>query len=329
MSLSFTKQGFTLIELLVVIVILLTLAGFLIPTIIYGQEQRDKTANAGLMHTVDKSLNIFKSRNGFGLNPAWQAAHSPTTYGNHLFYKLSTQMTDTIKLSFKDAITDSDNTRRTRYPIETIDPYRGDYEWSQWSNANDHVLPPLSSWRQSRRWRYYNGFLTELKKRDLYQLKSDIYTSDIIQTSDIGKANVGEWTDEDGNTHNAVLDVFGNPLIYAYKYDPGVPEKQYTGGLTRGFKGVADTSTLDTDGLIKDDTVYIDVLEGGRYTIVDANTDGDLDDDWAASDVRTFAINGYEKEHEIWSAGPDGLFDAIRGNSVNDDNLSIHPDNYK
>lgn len=326
------ESGFTLVELLVVISILLILGGMLVPVILYAQEQRDQSANAGLLHSVDKALNVFKSRNGFGVSPAWEPSHDQTAYGNHLFYKLSRQMDDSMKLDYKAAVSDSDSDRRTRYPIEICDPYRGDRTWGQWSNSNDHKLPPLSSWKQSARWRYYNNLLKELKKRDMYMIKGAMFTSDILNTGDIGKTNIGPWTDEDGETHEAVLDVFSNPLVYAYIYDPGVPERRYNGGWqnkTRGFKGVADTATLDGDGKIINDTEYIDVVEGGRKTIVDTGGDGSIEDDWEASDIRTTAVPGYEKEHELWSAGPDGVFDAIRGAVANEDNLSIHPDDYK
>lgn len=322
------RPGFTLVELLVVMSILLMLGGLLVPVILYAQNQRDKNANAGLLHNVDKALQIFKSRNGFGVSPAWKAGHPAADYGNHLFFKLSTQMTDTMKIDYKTRISDFDADRRSRYPMEIVDPFRGDYTWGQWSNSHDNELNP-PSWNQSQRWRYYNNLLTELKKRDLYILKADMFTSDILNTSDIGQSNIGMWTDADGATHEAVLDVFGNPLIYAYRYDPGVDEKQYSGDLSRGFKGVADITTLDMDGKITNDSIYIDVVEGGRQTITDGNGDGQLEDDWATSDIRSSAVAGYEKEHELWSAGPDGVFDAVRGAVANEDNLSIHPDNYR
>ena len=176
--------------------------------------------------------------------------------------------------------------------------------------------------------------LKELKKRDLSLLKADHYSSGIINLNDIGKEFIGTWTDSSGATHESVIDVFGNPLIYAYKFDPGIPETRYCKigwvNKDRGFKGKPDPATLNGDGLIDNDTVYVDIVPGGRKIITDVNGDDDLNDDWEASDIRNSAVNGFELDRELWSAGPDGLFDAIRGNyTVNDDNFTIQADSYK
>lgn len=334
MTLSRMKTGFTLVELLVVMAILGTLAAMLIPMLIVGEEERDNAINAGLMHTVDKALDMYASRNGFGLTPAWKASDPETEFGNHLFFKLGNPMSDTQKAAFKTALDDSNNTRRTRYPIELADPFRGTYSWGSWSKGEtlDRATGYLPKWKRSARYNYYNNMLKELKKRDLYLLKSEMYTSDIIGVNDIGKEFISTWEDSDGNEQASIIDIHNTPLIYCYKYDTGIPEKRYTGSWQkkdRGFKGEPDPLTLDADGKITNDTVYIDILEGGRQTIVDVDTDGSIEDDWAKSDVRTTALPGQEREHELWSAGADGLFHAIRGDVVNDNNFSIHPDDYK
>ena len=95
------------------------------------------------------------------------------------------------------------------------------------------------------------------------------------------------------------------------------------------FKGVPDESTLEVDGKIGPLTEFTDVVQGGRATIKDKNNNKSLDDEWEVSDIRKSCMPGYEKFHELWSAGPDGLFHAIRGNVANEDNFAIHPDKYK
>lgn len=42
-----------------------------------------------------------------------------------------------------------------------------------------------------------------------------------------------------------------------------------------------------------------------------------------ATDATMTAYHGYESAFELWSAGPDGLFDAMRDHPHNDDNISV------
>ena len=132
------------------------------------------------------------------------------------------------KVAYKDAVTEGLKTIRDRYPIDIVDSYRGSYP-TTWGNSNDNWNPdekgPLSSWKQSLRYKYYNNLMKELKKRDLHINKTDYFTSEIIGLNDIGKQYIGEWTNGAGETQLAILDVYGNPFVYCYSYDPGVPEK--------------------------------------------------------------------------------------------------------
>lgn len=329
MTLSFTKQGFTLVELMVVLGIIIVLAALIIPMVNVGGRERDRTVNVGILNTVDNALKIFQSRNGFGIKPAWLETDDPEAFGNHLYFRLANPMSIEQKTKFKDHLKDLVDNIRTRHPITIVDPYRGAISLGGWSNSHDEKID-VKSWNQSPRWRYYNNALKELKLRDKYLLQGEYFTSDIIGMNDIGKEFIGEWENSSGDKRKSILDAHGNPIIYAYKFDPGIKEKNYSGNSkARNFKGIADTTTLNADDLIDEDTVFIDVVRSGRLTITDTDFDGSIEEEWQLSDIRTHAIESFELKHELWSAGPDGLFHAIRGESVNYDNVTIDPDKYK
>ena len=329
MTLSFTKQGFTLVELMVVLGIITVLAALIIPMVNVGGRERDRTVNVGILNTVDNALKIFRSRNDFGIKPAWLESDDPDKYGNHLYFRLANPMSLEQKVKFKDHLKDLVDNIRTRYPITIVDPYRGSISLGGWSNSYDTWIN-VQSWNQSPRWRYYNRMLPELRQRDKYLLQGKYFTSDIIGMNDIGKEYIGEWENSSGEKQASILDVHGNPIVYAYKFDPGVKEKNYSGNSkARSFKGLPDPATLDVNDLIDEDTVYIEILRNGRLTITDTDFDGSIEEEWQLSDIRTHAVESFELKHELWSAGPDGLFHAIRGEQVNFDNITIHPDKYK
>jgi hypothetical protein len=71
------------------------------------------------------------------------------------------------------------------------------------------------------------------------------------------------------------------------------------------------------------DTDLVGMPTGARTSIVDTDNDGTIDDEAATSDIRTHAYPGFESGFELWSAGPDQRFHAVRGESVNRDNTTV------
>jgi hypothetical protein len=96
---------------------------------------------------------------------------------------------------------------------------------------------------------------------------------------------------------NAVVDAWGRPLIYICQVRCGV-----RGGL----------SPLSTS--------MVSVIRQERYGMA---PQGRIPTDLRQSDIRVTAATEYVLEYELWSAGPDGLFAAMRDDPVNRDNIAL------
>lgn len=114
----------------------------------------------------------------------------------------------------------------------------------------------------------------------------------------IAREGTGGHIDVDA-TGTALVDAWGRPFIYVSTVRPGV----------RGF-----THALTT-------TIFPIAIEQ-RYNM---GPQGRTATTVMASDIRTTAAAGQIYEFELWSAGPDGAFAAMRNDAVNRDNIAVMP----
>ncbi len=105
-----------------------------------------------------------------------------------------------------------------------------------------------------------------------------------------------------------VLDAWGHALIYI---NQAVPLTLADGALPAAAPALATIGGHGARGCIRlDHRDALDPLGG-------------LPDPACLmhSDITTYAAPGYEAEFELWSAGPDGRFDAMRDGAGNQDNI--------
>jgi prepilin-type N-terminal cleavage/methylation domain-containing protein len=110
-----------------------------------------------------------------------------------------------------------------------------------------------------------------------------------------------EGHDGSGLMGNAILDVWGHPLVYVCAVSPGCR------GSFPGF-------------LIPNET-----RAGTQEARYNMDPQGRKPTNVLASDVRTSAASAYALEFELWSAGPDGSFSAMRQDPGNRDNIAVVP----
>lgn len=94
-------------------------------------------------------------------------------------------------------------------------------------------------------------------------------------------------------TGEAVIDAWGNPIVYICDVDPRM--RGFFNAMTNGIYG--DAARYRMDG------------SGRRVTTV------------LASDLRTTAAAAFRYEFELWSAGPDGKFSHMRDSPDSKDNI--------
>lgn len=97
----------------------------------------------------------------------------------------------------------------------------------------------------------------------------------------------------------AIVDAWGNPLIYVCAVRPGVRGVMHGLTLTAWSGSMAERYNMTPQG--RDATALL------------------------ASDVRTTAGRAYVHEFELWSAGPDGRFAGMRSHRDNADNIPSQP----
>ena len=292
------NNAFTLIELLVVMAIIGTLTAIILPIVYIGQEAADQAATNAVAAKVERGLDVAAAQLRTEFNTCWKETDAPQSWGNHLYYRLSTSPTEAEIVAFKTELEDRRTNIKTLYTdtLLDIDAYRGGIG-TAWSTKKTD---------------YYNGVIAQMKKREAHIFRAEKYTADILDRNDIGSDFIKEHTDERGVTFEGVCDAYGSLLIHVNKYEPGIPVKRYCSNAGSQYP-----------------LPYTKFQKSGRSIIEDLNANG-IEDEVALSDIRKTCYNGYEYAHEIWSAGPDLLFDPIRGNILeNDDNFTHAVDQYR
>ncbi len=291
--------GFTLVELLVVMAIILVLAAIILPLLSAGDVARDKAVTNSLAVKVDRAIKLAGSKYRTEFLSCYREGDAPESWGNHFFYRLSKDKSEAELVAMKTDLATRHTQLTTNWTYATleIDNYQG--------------TTPNGTWNPGARTTYFNGVMKEMRKRETALFRAEHYTAEFLDRNDIPAEFIIDHTDDRGATHEAVADAYGNPLIHAVKYEPGVPAKQYY-TTWQNWKSLG----------------YTKFLRGGRTAIKDLNSNG-IDDEARASDIRADCFEGFEHTHEIWSAGPDEMFNPIRGEMENEDNFTFEESEYQ
>ena len=153
--------------------------------------------------------------------------------------------------------------------------------------------------------------LLELVKGEAAEIevKRSWQTMDIISEAEIGRQFLRD-KDNAIPGPDTIVDSWENDLIYISQYRPGVAFRPIT--VLPGWN-------------YRYDTDKVGIKMGRREIIMDLDNDGSVEEEAALSDMRTHAYPNFEASYELWSSGPDGMFHAIRGELVNDDNVTVTP----
>ncbi|NRA38370.1 MAG: hypothetical protein HRU15_09540, partial [Planctomycetes bacterium] len=219
----------------------------------------------------------------------------PNEVSNRLFWRLGTPMTRADRVAYEALIPAAVAAVETTVTPAEADTYKGGFNDAthRWvGQYQDYVMRLL---------KLVKGEAETIKVKRSWQTISAL-TQGEVGREFLRKENV------DDDDYTTIVDSWGSPLVYVSQY---APSHQFRS--INVLPGVIYIYGTDQVGLLK----------GARETIIDVGNDGSIDDDAALSDIRTHAFSGFESTYELWSAGPDAEFHAIRGELVNEDNVSI------
>ncbi len=304
------RQALTLIELIIVIAIIGLLSSMVLAasaTVIVTAEVSETRA---LLVKVNAAIHQFEDRYNYIPKATWghdvNNLEAPTDYTNNLFWRLGKEMKRQDRIDYEallpTAISDAENS----VSLSDADAYKGGFQ----NNAYRTWIGQYQN--------FTRDMIRVIKKEEaIIETKRNWQTYEALSQGEIGrnflrKRDVGDPLrkraagDEDPCI---IVDSWGNPLIYVTQFSPALP--------FRNINWQAHvTYSYSTDPVGKE--------AGARITISDLNTDGSIEDEAAVSDIRTHAFAGYEGSYELWSAGPDASFHAIRGELVNEDNITVN-----
>ncbi len=300
------RLGLTLIELLIVIAFIGFLGSMVLAAAGVVTLNAERTETEALLAKVDSAINQYADRFGYIPLPTWgkdvtnlEAANTAT---NKLFWRLGKQMTRQDRLDYEALVPAAVSAAESTVTPAEADLYRGGFTpagaWRAWTggsrNYQDAVVELL---------KLVKGEAAEIEVKRSWQ------TMDIISEAEIGRQFIKD-NDASLPGPDTIVDSWGGEIVYITQYRPGIPYRDITVLPDWGYR-------YDTD--------KVGMKLGQRLTIVDANNDDSIEDDAAASDIRTHAFQNFETSFELWSPGPDGLFNAIRGELDNDDNVTATP----
>lgn len=330
-------RAFTMIELLVVISIIALLAGMLMPVINLTNRMSRMRNTENLLRKVETALNAFRKEvrvYPFAAAPATDAG----PWGNDLGYRLAHDLTaterDNLDADLKAASgaylntggafikeTDIDQpaygfasgSTFNNQAISLGDPNCDKFRW--FSDAHCAAINRVASERATvgvlsgnvgitrtvpgggtppQPWKDGSALLSAPKSRG--------YCADYL-SSDLSKREISYVTSAGVQVPEQILDQYGQAVVY----------------LNPVLNGVSAFTQQDNGG---------GAYETGKLMVVKPfwyklDARGRTPTTALASSCRTTAALAYVLSYELWSAGPDRLFDGQRDSIVNRDNISI------
>jgi prepilin-type N-terminal cleavage/methylation domain-containing protein len=295
------RRALTLVELLVVIAIIGLLSGLILAASGAVLRLAKKSECQSLLTKVDAAIGQFADRYrsipvaSWGADPA--NPEPADQWGNRLFRRLGTAMTQGDRTAAETAIPAAVADAQAKVNAPEADLYRGgvaEANWGEWGGQFQSAMIDLI--------KVVRGEAAATAVLRSHQ------TAELLTAGNLGKKYLGK-VDPTDEEREVIIDPWGQPLIYVSRYAPPVPYR--------------DISTLETWNLGRYQTDKVGLPPAGRATIVDLDGDGSIEDEAAASDIRSHAFPGFELGYELWSAGPDGRFHAIRGHPDNQDNVTV------
>jgi prepilin-type N-terminal cleavage/methylation domain-containing protein len=327
------ERAFTLVELLIVIAIISALSGMGMTILTTASAAAKRSASTATMSKLDTALHLFKA--DFMVYP-YQATYPNDDQGwtNRLAYTVGSMISDEDR---ENVLADMDDAAaQYNFPL----------------NSNAQPLAPVSAHAFRLADVVTEGGSTTAGAITLNRMAQervrlmilsgdarakgvkirggrDLSHQDVL-AAPRSEARPGWANDYLGGeiarrfiSGEQVLDGWGRPIVYIGRIAPSMrPSTVY---LFRQFAFITDPG-------------YYGLGDSGRRSLAANNpmtgealtADGDLlpDPEFPRhSDVRYYAAPGYETEFELWSAGRDGRFAAMRDALVNSDNIGYLPYN--
>lgn len=324
MTRSVEAQGFTLVELLMVIAIIATLAGMAMPMVSIARQSAKKANTSSTLRKLDTAIKLFKADVGaypYGAAPALDTG----PWGNDLAFRLmhvpTTAESALLRTQLAEVCTVYASGGSQAFPVDptVIDQPRNVFSLAGkkiWDDNGNGVYDPgevgmlggvvVSLNRMAREranvavmaghagvlgvaqnggnpWIVGSAVLSAIAPAS----RTRGFTGDYL----LGQLEPGQFTLNAG-VPESVLDAYGHPIVYLRHKTNGV----------RGHVNQYCTGVIDAN--------WFGLAPESRITTVSLN-----------SDIRTHAGQAYVFDGEIWSAGPDGQFTAMRGDVGNRDNI--------
>ncbi len=305
------QAGFTLIELIVVVSIIAILAGMFAPIIGIARRTAKRQAAVTMMNKVEVALTAF--RKDAGALP-WQGnpVDAAGPWGNELAYRLMHQLDAGELAKLKQDLYDARQAYRPsgsrHITAATFDQPRNTYSMSvataAWGGANDRTTASIIANRlgaERAAVGVMSGFLgitaTAPNGGGVWQDSGAI----------LGSPSSRGWADDylAGQLRRNDYNLDGNGLPEAI-LDPYTVPLVYIRAIANGVQGMLHQ---DLEGQISSE--WFGFQPRTRITTEDK-----------ASDVRTHAARQHVANHELWSAGEDQRFHAMRNDPVNTDNVA-------
>jgi prepilin-type N-terminal cleavage/methylation domain-containing protein len=308
-------RGFTLIELMVVMAIIALLAGMLMPVLGVVRRAANRTNTENLLRKVETALDGFrKETRAYPFQAVSASDPSEGPWTNQLGMRLARNLTDDERIDLDAdlaAVRTAYTTGSAKVTSTMIDQPRTGFGYAKtlgssysaesilWGRCGAHGVNRIAIERAIVAVLAGNtGILSTQRNSGNQWIDGPVILANPRSRGFGADYLAGELREQEmtrvASLAESINDVFGNSLAYLNPAIVGVG-----GFIMQGANGAINPR-------------WFNLHARGRSLTISL-----------ASDIRTTAAQAHLMSYELWSAGTDGRFNALRNHADNRDNLSI------